>query len=192
MARSREYNNQLRLKKAEVTRRTILDNLTKLLVKRKGGAVTFEEIAKASKISVRSVYTFFKCKESMFEAMHDYVLSFFQAAQQQVTKLDVGRFGRYAYELFDKHEDLAMAFVYSPISHETRKLFRKKMSQEMIARIISEKGLEMTLENKKKFALMAALINAKVWHDIRSDSGFNGVEMGPTVEWALNTLINNL
>lgn len=191
-AKTRGYNNESRRQKSEASRQTIIETLVKLLVERKGGTVTFEEIAKASGVSVRSVYRFFKDKETLHEAMDNYLFSYLSAGEEQLAKLDVGGFGRNAFELFDKYENLTLAYLYSPFGLEARKLFRKKLNDSIKTKILERRPINMTPENEKKLALIMSIVNAKIWHDIKTDSGYTGVEMGPSVDWALRTLIDNI
>lgn len=190
--KTRGYNNESRKQKSEASRQTIIETLVKLLVERKGGTVTFEEVAKASGVSVRSVYRFFKDKETLHEAMDNYLFSYLSAGEEELAKLDIGGFGRNAFALFDKYEDLTLAYLYSPFGLEARKLFRKKLNESMKMKIFERRAINQTPDNLKKLALILSIVNAKIWHDIKIDAGYSGVEMGPAVDWALRTLIDNI
>jgi AcrR family transcriptional regulator len=190
--KKRSYNNQTRLEKSADNQRLIIDTLVDLLVERKGGVVTFEEIAERACISARSVYRLFKDKESLHRSMDEYLLSYLQASDEQISELDVAGFGRNAFQLFEKHEKLVMAYLYSPFGQELRKAFRKKLNLAMTSKILEKKKVALTKENRHKLALIVSLVNAKIWHDIKIDTGFTGNEMGPAIEWALEILIKNL
>lgn len=191
-APKRVYNNESRLQKTEASRKLIIETLVALLVERKGGVVTFEEIAKLSKISLRSIYRLFKDKETLHKAMDEYLASYLGASNEQLARLDIAGFGKNAYAIFDRHEQLMMAYLYSPFGQEARRLFRRKLNQLMIAKILQKKPVEMTPEVRKKLAVIVSLVNAKMWHDIKIDFEFSGEQMGTTIEWALETLINDL
>jgi hypothetical protein len=62
----------------------------------------------------------------------------------------------------------------------------------MRVKILERKQIELTPENEKKLALIISIVNAKLWHDIKTDTGYSGVEIGQTVDWALSTLIDNI
>lgn len=190
--KTRGYNNESRKQKSEASRQTIIETLVKLLVERKGGTVTFEEIAKASGVSVRSVYRFFKDKETLHEAMDNYLFSYLSAGEEQLQALDIGGFGKNTFELFDKYENLTLAYLYSPFGLDARKMFRKKLNESMRTKILERRPINMTPENEKKLALILSIVNAKLWHDIKMDAGYSGVDMGPAVDWALRTLIDNI
>lgn len=188
----RVYNNITRLEKVGESRKVIIETLVDLLVERKGGVVTFEEIAERSGISARSIYRLFSDKESLHRAMDQYLLNYLQDGDKFLAELDVPGFGRKAFSLFEKHEKLMMAYLYSPFGQEFRMLFRKKLNAAITAKILSGKKIQLTNENRHKLALVVSLVNAKIWHDIKLDTGFSGEEMGPALEWALALLIDHL
>jgi AcrR family transcriptional regulator len=190
--KTREYNSESRRKKSQASRQTIIETLVKLLVDRKGAPVTFEEIAKASGVSVRSVYRFFKDKETLHEAMDEYLFARLTMPDEQLAALDINHIGRHTFALFDENEQVTLAYLYSPFGIEARKIFRKRLHETMRVKILERKQIELTPENEKKLALIISIVNAKLWHDIKTDTGYSGVEIGQTVDWALSTLIDNI
>jgi AcrR family transcriptional regulator len=190
--KTRGYNSESRRKKSQASRQTIIETLVKLLVDRKGAPVTFEEIAKASGVSVRSVYRFFKDKETLHEAMDEYLFARLTMRDEQLAALDINHIGRDTFALFDEHEQVTLAYLYSPFGIEARKLFRKRLNETMRIKILERKQIELTPENEKKLALIISIVNAKLWHDIKTDTGYSGVEIGQTVDWAVSTLIDNI
>ncbi len=163
-----------------------------LLVERRGGEVQMEEIALRSGITQRTIFRFFKDKKTLHESMDAYLLRYIQASAEQMQTLDFVGFGKNAFALFDQHESLTMAYLLSPFGQEARVLFRKKLTQAMIDKIIQEKKLVLKPESMKRLALVTSLVNAKIWYDIRNDFGFSGNDMGEAVTWALRTLIDHL
>ncbi len=185
----RKYDNTARAEKSVQTQKTIIESLVALLVERRGGDVQMGEVAKRSGITQRTIFRFFKDKESLHQAMDDYLLSYLQASTQQMETMNFIGFAKNAFKIFDQYEDLTTAYVVSPFGHETRALFRRKLTQAMIARISREKNIELTDERLKRLALVTSLVNAKIWYDLQIDFGFTGEEMGPSLEWALKTLL---
>jgi AcrR family transcriptional regulator len=190
--KTREYNSESRRKKSLASRQTIIETLIKLLVDRQGTPVTFEEVAKASGVSVRSVYRFFKDKETLHKSMDEYLFARLMMRDEQLATLDINHIGRDTFALFDQHEQVTLAYLYSPFGIETRKLFRKRLNETMRVKILERKQIELTPENEKKLALIISIVNAKLWHDIKTDTGYSGIEIGQTVDWAVSTLIDNI
>jgi AcrR family transcriptional regulator len=190
--KTRAYDNTNRAAKSEQTEKSIIEALVKLLVERRGAEVPMEELAQKTGISQRTIFRFFKDKKTLHQAMDEYLFSFLQASGEQMATLDFVGFGKNAYLLFDKHESLTMAYVLSPFGQEARVLFRRKLNQAMVAKIVKEKNIELTPEKARRLALVTSLVNAKIWYDVKSDFGFSGKEMSDSVEWALNTLLENI
>lgn len=190
--KKRIYNNASRAAKSEQTEKNIIEALVALLVDRRGGEVSMQEIAEKTGITQRTIFRFFKDKQTLHQAVDKYLFRYLEASAQQMQAMDFVGFGKNAFSLFDKHQALTMAYVLSPFGQEARALFRKKLSQAMIHKISQERKLELTPKRLRRLALVTSLINAKIWYDIKSDFGFSGEEMGDSVEWALNTLLKTV
>ena len=188
----RAYDNRSRRRSSDKHRQQILDAYIARLVKNRGAEVTFKEVAEITGLAERSIYRFFADKDVLHKEVDKYLLGYLQASFQQLQILNVAGFGKNSYKLFDEHESLVLAYIYSPFGQDTRRLFRRKLNQMVAAKIHEQVPYADTPENHKKVAMIISLISAKVWHDIRSDYGYSGAEMGDTLEWALATLIKGL
>lgn len=186
----RRYDNTNRSEKSTQTRKKIIETLVELLVEQRGGEVPIEQIAKRSEITQRTIFRFFKDKKSLHQAMDEYLLSYLQSSTEQMKSRDFVGFAKNVFALFDRHESLTMAYLFSPFGHEARVIFRKKLVQAMIGRIVQERNFSMNPERMKRLALIVTLVNAKIWYDIRSDFGYSGEQIGESIEWALNTLLD--
>ena len=187
----RKYNNTSRSEKSAQTQKAIIEAFIALLVERKGGEVQLQEVAKKIGIAQRTIFRFFKDKRALHDAMDNYLLGYLQSSTQQMETLHFVGFAINAFKLFDQHESLTMAYVLSPFGQETRVLFRKKLTQLMIARIAEEKKLRVTAQMQKRLALVTCLVNAKIWYDLREDFGYSGEAMGDAVGWAIQSLLDN-
>lgn len=192
IVKTRAYDNTNRAAKSEQTEKLIIEALVELLVERRGGDVSMEEIASKTGITQRTIFRFFKDKKTLHQAMDNYLMSYLQASSEQMQTLDFVGFGKNAYVLFDRHESLTMAYLLSPFGKEARTLFRKKLNQTMIDKIAKEKNIELTPERLKRLALVTSLVNAKIWYDIKTDYGYSGLEMISAIEWALTTLLEKV
>lgn len=188
----RPYDNTARAEKSAETQKAILLSLVQLLVEKKGGEVTFEEIAKRTGISERTIFRFYGNKEELHRELSAYLVTYLKAGMEKISVMNVAAFAKDSFELFDRYEPLMLAYIYSSFGQEARKLFREKLNAAIIEKILSEKPVEQTETNKKRIAVIVSLINAKVWHDIKTDFGFNGAEIGDSIAWAVRTLIRAL
>lgn len=193
-AAKRKYDNSGRSRKSDLSQKAIIESLVALLVERRGGDVSIEEVARKSGLSVRTVFRFFKDKETLHRAMDSYLMSYVQSGVATMNELDFISFAKSTYDLFDRHESLTMAYLYSPFGHEARTLLRKRLNEAMIGKILQEKKIAppLTRDQERRLALIVSLVSAKVWHDVRSDFGFTGAEMADPMAWALTTLLEKL
>ncbi len=187
----RKYDNTSRAVKSAQTQMSIIEALVALLVERRGGEVQLHEVAKRTGITERTIFRFFKDKQSLHEAMDTYLFSYLQTGVEQMKSMDFIGFAKNAYKLFDQYEALTMAYVLSPFGHEARAIFRKKLNQAMIAQIKKERKLDLNRTQMTRVALITSLVNAKIWYDIKMEYGFTGEEMSAAIEWALKTLLDH-
>ena len=188
----RAYDNTTRSEKSLLTQQKIIKTLVSFLVKRKGGEVQFEEIAVKLGISERTIFRFFKDKETLHKAVDQYLMTYMKASMHQLDTLDFVGFAKNSFLLFDRNESLVLAYLFSGFGNQTRQIFRKKLTSVMIERIVQQKKLNLTPELQKRLAFMTTMVNAKIWYDLKSDFGFSGEDMGPTLEWAMKLLLNHL
>ncbi len=188
----REYDNASRRLKSQENRKIIVDTLVQLLVEKKGGEVTFEAIAKRAKISERTIYRFFKDKAALHQEIDRLLASFLAEGYSRIADLPLPEFGRFAFKLFDRHEPLVFAYLFSPFGYEARCAFRKRLNQAVIAKVHANFPKSNSPDKQKRIAFITALISAKVWHDIRIDYDYTGEEMGDSIAWAVETLLNNV
>lgn len=186
----RHYDNASRRQKSLQNQKLIIETLVQLLVEKKGGEVTFEAIAKKAKISERTIYRFFKDKAALHQEMDRHLANFLAEGYDRLSELDIPDFGQFAFSLFDKHEPLVIAYLFSPFGYDARRIFRKRLNQAVIGKVVDHNP--KAADEDKRLAFVASLVSAKLWHDIRADFGYSGVEMGPTVKWAISTLLNNI
>lgn len=188
----RGYNKRLRSGKSKSSQKVIIDALVELVVERQGEDVTFAEVAERSKVSERSIYRFFNDKASLHEAMNSYLLGYLGDGNELLAQMDLPELGQHAYEIMDLHESKVLAYLYSPFGRKIRSQFRKKIHAMMALKILETKQIPMTVETGKKIAVIVSLVNANLWHDLREDTGYTGAELGPSIAWAMNTLITAL
>lgn len=188
----RQYDNTARAEKSKQTELSIVKTYVELLVEKRGGEVPLGEVAKRTGISQRTIFRFFEDKETLHAAMDNYLLSYLQASITQMSSLDFVGFAKNAFALFDKNEDLTTAYVLSPFGNKARELFRAKLSAAMITRIVNEKKIDLNDKTRKRLALVTALVNAKIWYDLKNENGYSGQDMAEALDWALTSLLEKV
>ena len=188
----RIYNNTSRQEKSDATQTRIIAAVVDFLARRRGGEINFSEISKASKISERTIFRFFKDKQALHEATVQYLQSYIQEGFSTMYELDIAGFTKNTFELFEKHENLVMAYLFSPFGQHARDIFRKKIKQIMIQKITKDSRLEYKDKNIARIEFIVSLVNARLWHEIKEDSKLTTSEIAGAAGWAVETLLKNL
>ncbi len=190
--KARSYDNTSRNKKSKMTEKMIIETMVDMLVERRGGEVQIDELARASKISERTIFRFFKDKTALHEATNLYLQNFLQSSVTESIQKDIVGFAENVFLLFERNENLVMAYLYSPFGLKARELYRKKLNRVLIEQIMKDNSLIPSRTLETKLAVIVGLVSAKVWHDIRIDFGHSSLEIGKAGAWAIKTLIKNL
>jgi AcrR family transcriptional regulator len=188
----RIYDNSSREQASVETRQLIIETVVQILTDRRGGEAQIEEVAKRSGISQRTIFRFFKDKKALLASTDEYLQQYLQSSMQEIAASDTVGFARNVFALFDKHEALVMAYLFSPFGQTARDLFRKKLNRLLLAQLAKQSQASPTAVVKKRQALIVSLINAKLWYDIKTDFGYSGREIGEVVAWAIEKLIANI
>ena len=190
--KKRVYDNSLRKEEADQTQKHIIETYVNLLAERRGEDVSIEELAATSKISQRTVFRLFKDKDALYRATDLYIEQFVQVSFQKIQQTDILSFTKDVFNLFEEHENLMMAYMFSSFGVKTREIFRKRLNKLLIDQIMAAKNLKITRLIETRLAVIVTLINVKIWHDIRSDFKHSSKEIGQAVSWAIENLIRAL
>ena len=190
--KKRVYDNSLRKEEADQTQKHIIETYVNLLAERRGEDVSIEELAATSKISQRTVFRLFKDKDALYRATDLYIEQFVQVSFQKIQQTDILSFTKDVFNLFEEHENLMMAYMFSSFGVTTREIFRKRLNKLLIDQIMAAKNLKITRLIETRLAVIVTLINVKIWHDIRSDFKHSSKEIGQAVSWAIENLIRAL
>lgn len=189
---TRVYNSETRLLQSEQSQNLVLATYIKLLVERKGEEVSVSEISEVSGISPRTVFRFFKDKEALHKATSDYITDYLKEAIRRLDATDLFEFIVQTFESFDRNEDLVIAYVVSPFGQQLRAVFRKNFEQLVIQKIRKQYTLKNDAKTTAKLAVIVAMINAKIWYDIRSTNKLSGTQIGQGVAWAVKLTLDDL
>lgn len=184
---ARAYDNTLRAEQSQRTQQLVLETMVALLVERRGADVQIQEIAKKSGVSERSIFRLFKDRQAMLAAIDSYVTNFIQTGVAKLQDKGIIEFTKELFALFDKNENMVIAYLYSPFGRQARAILRRKLNKFIIDKLLDGAPAPST-QDFPKYALIAAMINARLWDDMRTDFNLKGEEIGETVAWAIRTL----
>lgn len=188
----RDYDNSSRALKAEQTQKHIIETYINLLAKKRGGEIPIDELAQTAGISQRTVFRFFNDKEALHQATDAYIQQYVHASLQKLQATDILEFTRNSFNLFEKYENLVMAYMFSSYGVQTRSIFRKKLNKILIDQILVSKKIKLTRLIETRLAIIVNLINVKIWYDVRSDFKHSTAEIGRAVSWCVERLIKAL
>lgn len=188
----RSYNNQTRQNKSEVASKMIIQTLVALLVKNKGGDVSFKELSVKSKIPLRTIFRLFKDKQALHDATDAYLSRIIEASTGELTKFDFLSFSKNTFSVYDKNESLVIAYLFSSFGRQARDILRQRFNQLLLEQIQKERSMTLTADSREKLAFAVSLVSAKIWYDMKTDFGFSGEKIGELVQWAQRLMLNDL
>ncbi len=188
----RKYDNSSRENKSNTNRQKIIENYIELLVTRRGQEISLEELAQKSNLSSRTLFRFFGDKKTLSIEIENYIAQYLSAASTNLEKMSFEDFTAYIFELFDKNENLILAYLYTNFGQNSRVLFRKRFLNLVIEKFKNQYGLSDSVEETRKMYFIVSLLNANLWSDLRDGFELSGRDMAQTMKWAIQSLTKNL
>jgi len=188
----RSYDLSSRREKSEAVSKTIIETLVHLLVESRGADVSFKEVSIKSKVPLRTIFRLFKDKEELHRATDDYLTKIISSSVSELAKLSFLAFAKNTFSVYDRNSDLVIAYLFSSFGRQAREILRRRFNSLLIEQILKERKIKLNPDSEVKLALMASLVNAKLWYDLRTDFGYSGKQIGEVIEWALATLLREV
>jgi AcrR family transcriptional regulator len=183
----------LREQHAELTRELILRALAELLQNGRAGELSVRDVARQAGVSLRTVYRYFPTREELFGAAADWIdWRIFGDVQLDERVEDLPKLFRHACDRWDEHPGLAHAMALSQAGRSDLSHWRLKRLAA-IRRAVTEVTGDLPEEEKRKaVAVLDYLENVLAWVTMRAVTGLDGRRVGEAVEWAMQTLIEDL
>ncbi|MES2801891.1 MAG: TetR/AcrR family transcriptional regulator [Bdellovibrionota bacterium] len=188
----RKYDNSARAEKSNNNRQKIIENYVALLVERRGEEIALEELAERAGLSTRTLFRFFGDKKSLTRELEAYLEMYVTRVSENLQIMTVEDFAEFSFQVFDKYENLILAYLYTNFGQQSRVLFRHKFNALLMEKIKGQMPLTNSKEEQHKVHLIITLINANLWSDLRTVYSETGAEMGKAMKWAMTTLLKNL
>lgn len=183
----------LRSQHADLTRELILQAVADLLQEESPGDVSMPAVARRAGVSLRTVYRYFAAREELLIAAADWINErMFGGVPFGDTIDDLPGLFRYACERFDEHPKLARAMALSQAGRSVRS-HRRARRLDALRRALADVTDRLTeREQRGAFAVFCHLANMLAWVTMHDEGGLEGAEIGDAVEWAMQTLIEDL
>ena len=189
----RSYNSPLRDEQVRITRDRILDALTALLADHRADDITTRQIAERAGVSQPTVYRYFPDRTALLNGITERINDL--AAESEG--------GGYALESIDevgpRIEWLFRTSDTIPIEMRAEALLNadprrfgadtRRHTDEMLAVVTAEFPELDERQHLQLAGLLRCLGSSQAWLRMREEFGVPGVEAGPLMRWAVDTLV---
>jgi AcrR family transcriptional regulator len=182
----------LREQHAEATRERILSAVADLLERGEADDLTMPDVAKASGISLRTVYRYYPTRDELLEAAGRWIGDELLRHPYPETLDEVAELFRVGCRDFDEHPGLVRALALSQLGQSVRGYRRRERLQAIGAALRGELGDLPEPELRRAEAVLAYLHNMLAYTTLRDESGLSGGEIGEALGWAIETLVKDL
>jgi AcrR family transcriptional regulator len=185
--------SSLRDQQQQLTRELILRSVAEQLEQGDASEITVPDIARAAGVSVRTVYRHFATREELITAAAEWISEHLFGAARMPETLDgvISNF-REILLAFDEHPNLVRAMATSRAGNAVRSA-RRTRRLEAEKRALAKVTCNLpAAEQRQAEAIFGYLGNMLAWVTMRDENGLSGEEIGQTMDWAMNTLIEDL
>lgn len=185
----------LRQRQKDMTRDLVLQALASILEEGEMLSFTMQQVADRAGISLRSLYRYFPTRETLVEAMYDWVDLHLQMPDPTIVPSTIDELpamAEKAANLFNKQPRLVRAGVIALLTMKLQPKGREKRNKAL-EKLANQVTLALPrAESRRAFAVFRHLFGAQAWLSMRDQAGLDGEEAGKAVAWALQTLIEDL
>jgi AcrR family transcriptional regulator len=178
----------------EQTRLRILQAVTELVADPAAEELTIPAVARAARVSLRTVYRHFPTRDTLFDAWGEWVDENLKIhLHHYPERADrLPEFARDLYRSYDENEAFVKAMVLSKASRAFRIRTRRRRQRAF------RRAMDGLLEGLAPAARMRALavvyllVSAPGWQAMKEQWGLDGDEAGKAAAWAVRVLIDEL
>src|SRR3954454_13637246 len=173
----------LREQHAQATRERILAAVADLLEEGRLHELTMPAVAKASGVSLRTVYRYYPTREELLEAAGRWIGDELLAHPYPRDLDDVADFFEAGARDFDERPGLVRAMAFSQLGREVRGYRRRERLEALRGSLRAElPGLDEG-ELRRAEAVLAYLHNILAYTTLREENGLSGEEVGTAIGW---------
>ncbi|WP_088228308.1 TetR/AcrR family transcriptional regulator [Desulfosporosinus sp. FKB] len=190
----RHYQSPLRSQQRELTRNQIMNALVEII--NEGRILTFsvKEVADRAGVSYGTVYQHFPTRESLLEALYE---SASGIVGQKLTLKSLNiellpEVTKRTAEVFEEHSLILQAFTTALAMQNIQPQSRRERDQKYMELIIERIPDIPTDVAKQRAAILSHLHSSLTWITLRQRFELNANQTENALEWALQTLIENL
>jgi AcrR family transcriptional regulator len=159
-------------------------------VLRADAEVTFDVLARASGVPVRTLYRYFPSKEALFAAFWPWMNERIEVPARPRTADEVISHIPELFAAFDRDEMLVRAMLHSPHGRQVR-IANAAARREKFADALREVTTTLSPAATRRFlAAVTAICSASGWESMKDNWGLSGPAAAEAAQWAVHALIN--
>jgi AcrR family transcriptional regulator len=188
----RHYDNRSRARKAEQTRKNILQALASQLTASNSAEFSVEAAAQQAGVTARTVFRHFPTKDDMLAALSYWVLGITGKVPLPDSAEQLGDTIVDSYALFEDNAALMQALLVSEIGRGVRSRLTARRRKGLSAAL---DGAVHHLPEHQRRAMQAVLTNlmtAETWWQLRREYGVRGQDSASAVAWLVRVALEAL
>ena len=190
----RSYTSPLRCNQKENTRTRILDTVAKMISEGRILDFSVKDVAVRAGISYGTVYRHFPTRESFLEALYEEASEIMaQSAPFNPQSLDdIPVMAGKTVEMFEERATLVQAFTIALLVNNVKPKSRHQRDQN-IQEMVMESNPRLSSGGARQVAaIISHLCTSLTWATLKQRYGLNSNETAEAMNWALQTLIQDL
>jgi len=190
----RPYHSPLREEQVRKTRDLILDALTELLADRRSDEITTREIAAHAGVSQPTVYRHFPDRTALLAGLTARINELGSKPEGRGYDVDsIDEIGPRIEWLFTASDTIPVEMRAEALLNADPRRFgddTRRHSDEMLGVVAAEFPELDDRQHAQLAGLLRCLGSTQTWLRMREEFGVPGVEAGPLMRWAVDTLVH--
>ena len=189
---ARPYHSPLRQEQARKTRDLILDALIELLADRRADDITTREIAERAGVSQPTVYRHFPDRTALLDGITARGAELVSESEGGFAVESIDEIGPRIEWLFAVSDRFAVEMRAEALLNADPRRFAadtRRHSEELLAVVAATFPALGQRQHVQLTGILRCLGSSQSWLRMREEFGVPGVEAGPLLHWAVDTLI---
>jgi AcrR family transcriptional regulator len=182
----------LRDEQAAAVRERILSSVAELVERGELDDLTVPDVAKASGISLRTIYRYYPTREKLVEEAGRWIGNELMRHRYPRALDEVADLFEAGCPDFDNRPGLVRALALSQLGRRVRGYRRRERLGAISRALRDELPAAPQAELRRAEAVLAYLHNMLAYTTLREENGLDGAEIGRAIGWAIRTLVDDL
>jgi AcrR family transcriptional regulator len=178
-----------------LTRELILKSAVGLLEQGGTTDLTIPEVAKASGVSVRTIYRHFPTRDDLLMGASEWIGSnLFRLAETGLPDTLEGVVGVMAINVptWDERPELVRVMALTQVGNAVRSVRRRQRLENLQTALGEVTGHLSEAERRQAEGVFGCLSNMLAWVTMHDENGMSGQDIATALQWAMRTLIADL